>query len=186
MNTNVNKQIEYPTAIDGLLQKYPKTPVVQISELMDVEHFQKQKRKQLQYPIEGAALGIVVIAARKIILTKRTAPHVPHPGWALPGGRVELGEHFDDALRREVEEECGISVAISNAVLIEDKTFISSEGEKLQFWITIFTAFNTSSGGPYQTEEASREGLEIKVVSIDNLPEDMPLQEKQKIMRYLS
>ena len=29
--------------------------------------------------------------------------------WNNPGGRVELGEHWQDALRREVREEAGIS-----------------------------------------------------------------------------
>ena len=37
---------------------------------------------------------------------------VKHPsrGWEFPGSRVEQGENPEDALHREVQEECGIKV----------------------------------------------------------------------------
>lgn len=35
--------------------------------------------------------------------------------WELPGGKIEAGEHFDDALMREIREETGFSVAIHTA-----------------------------------------------------------------------
>lgn len=39
---------------------------------------------------------------------------VKHPsrGWEFPGGRVEEGENPEDALHREVLEECGIKVSL--------------------------------------------------------------------------
>jgi 8-oxo-dGTP pyrophosphatase MutT (NUDIX family) len=32
--------------------------------------------------------------------------------WVLPGGRVEEGESFEEALQREIQEETGLTVAI--------------------------------------------------------------------------
>lgn len=38
--------------------------------------------------------------------------------WAIPGGKVERGEHISDAARREVFEETGISSRFSNIAAI--------------------------------------------------------------------
>ena len=35
-----------------------------------------------------------------------------HGRFVMPGGKVNEGEHFLDALRREVKEECGLAVKI--------------------------------------------------------------------------
>ncbi len=40
----------------------------------------------------------------------------PSPEWELPGGGLDFGESFHDALRREVKEEMGLTVS-----WIEDK-----------------------------------------------------------------
>ncbi|GGO01051.1 MULTISPECIES: NUDIX hydrolase [Haloarcula] len=37
-------------------------------------------------------------------------------GWELPGGRIRDGEAVTDCLRREVEEETGLSVAVHGPV----------------------------------------------------------------------
>lgn len=47
-----------------------------------------------------------------VLLLRRSADDPVRPNdWDLPGGNVEWGELHDDALRREVYEEVGLSVA---------------------------------------------------------------------------
>jgi ADP-ribose pyrophosphatase YjhB (NUDIX family) len=53
--------------------------------------------------------GVVLDPAGRLLLIRRG--HDPHAGlWSLPGGRVERGETPEQAVRREVLEETGLSV----------------------------------------------------------------------------
>ncbi len=47
----------------------------------------------------------------RILLIRRTNPPL---GWALPGGFIDYGEQAEDAARREVLEETGVSVLLTD------------------------------------------------------------------------
>jgi 8-oxo-dGTP diphosphatase len=54
--------------------------------------------------------AIIEIADRGIVLVERK---YPPPGWALPGGFVDLGETTEHAAVREAREETGLDVALT-------------------------------------------------------------------------
>jgi len=55
------------------------------------------------------AVGAVVIHQNRVLLVRRGKQ--PAKGdWAIPGGRVELGERMHAAAVREVMEETGVSI----------------------------------------------------------------------------
>lgn len=57
--------------------------------------------------------GVVTDGQGRALLLKRTADTAVDPGlWDLPGGKLDPGELFDDAFRREVREETGLDVEI--------------------------------------------------------------------------
>jgi 8-oxo-dGTP diphosphatase len=59
-----------------------------------------------------AAYGVCVDAEGRVLLA-RAAPSLSLRGrWFLPGGGVDHGEHPTDALRREIEEESGLTVGL--------------------------------------------------------------------------
>jgi len=55
--------------------------------------------------------GYVTNDAGEILLIKS-----PRRGWEYPGGMVEPGETFEEALKREVKEETGVDVEITGFI----------------------------------------------------------------------
>ena len=65
-----------------------------------------------EYPdAPRAGVGAVVLDGDRVVLVRRGAP--PSQGkWSIPGGLIDLGERLEEAVVREVEEECGLRVRI--------------------------------------------------------------------------
>ena len=65
-----------------------------------------------EYPVSPiVGVGAVVFQGDCVLLVRRAK--APLAGeWSLPGGAVELGETLDQAIRREVMEETGLTVAV--------------------------------------------------------------------------
>ncbi|MBW1743354.1 MAG: NUDIX hydrolase [Deltaproteobacteria bacterium] len=61
------------------------------------------------------AVGAIVIKDNRVLLVKRSKP--PGEGlWAIPGGRVELGETLQQAAEREIMEETGLTIKAKDPV----------------------------------------------------------------------
>lgn len=59
--------------------------------------------------------GVIKNSAGEILFLKRHPKSRTDPEmWELPGGKVEKGEHFADALVREIKEETGLDVAVGD------------------------------------------------------------------------
>ena len=56
-------------------------------------------------------LGVLIFKEDKILLAKRKGSHAHAQGvYSPPGGHMEYGESFEESIRREVEEECGLEI----------------------------------------------------------------------------
>ncbi len=74
-------------------------------------------------PLVG--VGGLVLRGPELLLVRRGVP--PSQGlWSLPGGGVELGEELAQALKREVQEECSISIEAGPIVGVFDLIYRSS------------------------------------------------------------
>ena len=72
-------------------------------------------RADPEHPIPG--VGVAVMDGDRILLIQRGRS--PGRGlWAVPGGKVELGERLVDTARREVLEETGLDVEIGDVVWV--------------------------------------------------------------------
>ncbi|MGD2102388.1 MAG: NUDIX hydrolase [Acidimicrobiia bacterium] len=66
-------------------------------------------------PVVG--VGVAIVEDGRILLVKRGSP--PGQGlWAVPGGKVEIGEHLIETARREVLEETGLTVDVGSVVWV--------------------------------------------------------------------
>ena len=80
-------------------------------------------------------MGGVIFDGATVLLARRTQD--PGKGeWSLPGGAVELGEKVMDALKREIEEEVGITVEVGGLVRVLDR-IVYDERKRVRFHYVI-------------------------------------------------
>ena len=103
-------------------------------------------------------VDIIIETAGGVVLIERKNP--PH-GWALPGGFVDYGECYEDAARREAEEETGLRVTLTE----QFHTYSDPKRDARQHTAsTVFIA--TASGFPVAADDAKR----AEVFRRDTLP----------------
>jgi len=115
--------------------------------------------------------GIVLVASvsifkdEEVLMIKENKPGAVNK-WNFPGGRMEAGEEILSAARREVKEETGLDVELTDTTGIY--TFASSAGN--QVILFHFTARITD--GVLHTEEAIIDSKWVKVSELVNVDQD--------------
>ena len=61
-------------------------------------------------PVTDVAVGVLLLPDDAFLLTSRPAGKVYAGYWEFPGGKLEAGETVEQALRRELHEELGITI----------------------------------------------------------------------------
>ena len=65
------------------------------------------------------AVGVLLDAQGRFLLTSRPPGKVYAGYWEFPGGKVEAGENIEQALRRELHEELGITIGPAHPWKVE-------------------------------------------------------------------
>ncbi len=84
------------------------------------------RRRYPDAPLVGVAAAVFDEQGR-VLLVQRARP--PRTGqWGLPGGLIDLGERLQDAVRREVYEECQVEIQVGDVVAVFEPIHRDAEG----------------------------------------------------------
>jgi mutator protein MutT len=125
----------------------------------------ERSREYPQAPVVGVG-AVVIDDDNRILLVRRS--HAPLLGqWSVPGGKVELGERMEDALKREVREETGLAVVPVSVLKVLDRIETDDTGRvRFHFVLVDFLCRPESAAA---TPQAASDASEARWVPLEGL-----------------
>lgn len=118
-----------------------------------------------------------IVKNESILLIKRDKPPFKDM-WCLPGGKIEFGEHPDEALQRELREETSTVIRKYKPIAVLSELVLNSELELVDHFIIFFYIVTDFS--------FERQMTQCKWFKIADLDEGlMPPSDYRLIRRYL-
>ena len=112
-------------------------------------------QSEREYPARPmVGVGAVVWDGSRVLLARRGKPPAKD-SWSLPGGLIELGETVEEAVRREVREECGIEVAVADLLGVFEPLYREPDGRILYHYVVLDFLAHHLSGELRAGDDAS-------------------------------
>lgn len=109
-------------------------------------------------------VGAVVWRDGAVLLERRGQP--PAQGsWSIPGGLVDAGERLEEAVRREVREECGIEVEVGPLLGVFEPMVADEDGRIRYHYVVLDYLARYVSGDVTIGDDAA----ELRWVSFEEL-----------------
>jgi ADP-ribose pyrophosphatase len=132
-----------------------------------------------EYPAHPCvAVGAIVFKGGSVLLVRRgQAP--AEDLWAIPGGKVKLGESLQQAAEREIKEETGLTIRAREPVYTFDHVARDTDGRIRFHYVIVDVVADYIRGNPRPGDDA----LEARWVSA---PELKKLKVSEKTLELLS
>ena len=128
----------------------------------------EHSREYPQFPIP--AVGAILLQEENVLLIRRG--QAPAKGkWTFPGGVIELGESPEEALKREVREECGLAIDVATLVEVIHKVVEDAEGRiRYHYLILDYLVFCQTRPNCRQARfEAGTDVTDVRWISLHDL-----------------
>jgi len=126
----------------------------------------------MDYKNPKPTVDVILQCNGGIVLIERANPPF---GWALPGGYVDEGERVEDAARREVHEETGLTASLQSLF------YVYSDPKRDPRQHTISVVFTGSAEGqPIAGDDAAK----AEVFQLDKLPTPLAFDHLQIIQDF--
>lgn len=121
---------------------------------VQVDEKGRSPKPSASYPdCPRVAVGAVVFRENRVLLVRRGKP--PSEGlWAIPGGRVKLGETLKDAAEREILEETGIVIRAGQTVFTFEVIDRDDCGRIRFHYVVVDLEADYVSGSPVPADDA--------------------------------
>ncbi len=119
-------------------------------------------------PIILVGTGVLLIKRNQVLLQRRKDNGL----WGLPGGSLEPGESLEEAARREVLEETGLSIGQLSLFQVysgKEQFYQYPNGD--QIYDVCIADLTRDFQGELHAE--AEEVLELRFFDLDHLPEDL-------------
>lgn len=118
-----------------------------------------------EYPSHPrVGVGAVILDGRRVLLVRRGGQ--PSAGkWSLPGGLVDLGETTEEAITREVAEECGLQIRIAGLAGIVDRVVRDDAGRVRYHYVLVDYLAYPAAG----TAVAGSDAADVQWVDADTV-----------------
>ncbi len=125
----------------------------------------------------GVGCGCLILNDKnEVLLVKRSLTCKTDRGmWSRPGGGVEFGETFEQAVVREMKEELGIEVEVLR--YLDYTNDIKQEDGITKHWVTLGFLGRIKSGEPKVMEPDKHD--ELRWFPMDRLPENLTVYTKR-------
>lgn len=85
----------------------------------------------------AAAILDDLTSPTRMLSARRSAPKSLAGRWEFPGGKVEEDERDVDALRRELDEELGVTATLGARIDGDDGDWPLPNGARLRLWLAV-------------------------------------------------
>ena len=142
----------------------PPTPALTVDVIIEIEGTSAGTDTGQLDGVGTECSGIVLIKRRN-----------PPPGWALPGGFVDVGETVEEAAVREAAEETGLQVELVRQFHVYSDPSRDDRGH------TVSVVFVGRASG---TPQAASDAAEARVFAADALPDQIAFDHAEILADY--
>ena len=152
----------------------PPTPALTVDVIIEIEGGEGGEGRAPSSGSRDGASRDGASARSGIVLIKRRNPP---PGWALPGGFVDVGETVEAAAVREAAEETGLQVELVRQFHVYSDPRRDDRGH------TVSVVFVGRAGG---APKAASDAAEAGVFAADALPDQIAFDHAEILSDYFA